>query len=172
MARLKITRRCRPPRERFWENVDKTPGFGPNGDCWIWTAGCNPQGYGWFYWEGKHRLAHRASLAMASRPVPEGLLACHTCDNPPCVRPSHLFIGTYRDNNLDALRKGRKEAIKPMVGKENPRAKLSEHDVLKMREMRKAGHTYQSIANAFGVTYSPTYDAITGKHWKHLPFPE
>lgn len=90
--------------ERLWEKVDKA------GDCWVWTAGRNPKGYGRIGRGGRGEgvvLAHRAVWELANGPVPEGLFVLHRCDNPPCVRPNHLFLGTKADNNQDMASKGR-----------------------------------------------------------------
>jgi hypothetical protein len=91
----------------FWDNVEKTE------DCWLWLRGVrsntNPRkAYGVVRVNGRTRAAtHVAWELTYGRPFPEGMLACHHCDNPRCVRPSHLFVGTARDNTHDALRKGR-----------------------------------------------------------------
>ena len=92
------------PIGRFWRYVRKTE------YCWIWTGSKNssgPYGYGELYVRGKKVKAHRFSWEIHNGPIPSGLYACHHCDNPPCVRPDHLFIGTQRDNALDCERKNR-----------------------------------------------------------------
>lgn len=92
-----------PVEERFWSYVLKLP----NG-CWEWQGGKVRYGYGGFHDEN-HRLrfAHRYSWEMHNGPIPKGLFVCHTCDNPPCINPAHLFIGTPKDNTQDMIRKGR-----------------------------------------------------------------
>ena len=91
-----------PVEQRFWSKVDKTD------DCWIWTAGRTPQNYGLFYY-GPHfyELAHRAAYRLMYGAIPAGHYICHRCDNPPCVNPAHLFLGTAHDNNMDMALKGR-----------------------------------------------------------------
>lgn len=91
---------------RFWAKVDKTPGNGPSGDCWHWTARVDGRGYGEMKVFGVYRKAHRLALfGVAERN--ESLFACHHCDNPRCVRPDHLFPGTALDNVRDMIAKGR-----------------------------------------------------------------
>ncbi len=87
--------------DRFMSKVKKTE------SCWLWTAYTNKWGYGTIKILGKMRLAHRVSFTLFRCPIPEGLLVCHTCDNPPCVNPDHLWLGTDKDNASDCLSKGR-----------------------------------------------------------------
>jgi len=91
---------------RFWEKVDKTPGFGPDGDCWKWTARVDGRGYGEIKVAGRYKKAHRLAL-FGMKDLSNPLFACHRCDNPRCVRPSHLFAGTSLDNVHDMMAKGR-----------------------------------------------------------------
>lgn len=88
--------------ERFWRKVKKSDG------CWEWTGTKNSRGYGMFTpTPGKRVLAHRFSWEMENGRIPDGLFGCHRCDNPGCVRPDHLFVGTNSDNIRDAVAKGR-----------------------------------------------------------------
>lgn len=99
---------------KFWARVDKTPGLGPEGTCWQWTKGPK-NGYGQVWWGGRLQLVHRVCWELSYGPIPEGMLVCHRCDNPPCVRPSHLFLGTHGDNARDAWAKGRASLLKGQV---------------------------------------------------------
>jgi len=100
----------RPWQQRFWNYVDKN---GANG-CWVWTASRHRFGYGLLVKEqsttkkrGRHRTAHRLSWELHNGAIPKGLSVLHHCDNPPCVNPAHLFLGTQADNNRDMFAKGR-----------------------------------------------------------------
>jgi hypothetical protein len=90
--------------ERFWAKVDKS------GECWVWTGTTKERfglRYGYFYANGKNVRAHRLAAEMKHGPIPEGMVVCHRCDNPPCVRPDHLWIGTRSENQTDMWLKGR-----------------------------------------------------------------
>ena len=90
--------------EQFWAHVRKSDG------CWLWTGYVDHRGYGRLTWRGQnYRLAHRVSYELAHAD-PAGLCVCHRCDNPLCVRPEHLFLGTRADNNRDMVAKGRQAA--------------------------------------------------------------
>jgi len=106
LAPLRSSARNPPsdPGTRFWSKVRKAKG------CWVWQAGGHKFGYGEFHLGGgsNYVRAHRFSWVLANeRPVPKGMSVLHRCDNPLCVRPSHLFLGSQRDNVLDMVQKGR-----------------------------------------------------------------
>jgi len=96
-----------PLNDRFWAKVDKASGLGPQGTCWEWQASLNSDGYGNIGIEQMTDRAHRLSWRLHYGPIPDGLSVLHKCDNPPCVRPDHLFLGTQADNVHDMQAKGR-----------------------------------------------------------------
>ena len=103
----------RPLSERFWSKVNKNgtiPPHCPNiGECWLWTGHIIVGGYGRLsVGHGIQEFAHRLSYMLHYGNIPNGCFVCHRCDNPPCVRPDHLFIGTHTDNMRDMIAKGRK----------------------------------------------------------------
>ncbi len=105
--------------QRFWDKVDIHSGpihpYNPAlGKCWLWTASTNGKGYGFFFLDGKNHMAHKIAMILDGSIIKPGNECCHSCDNPSCVRPSHLFQGTKSDNQRDASTKGRsaKENLK------------------------------------------------------------
>jgi hypothetical protein len=97
--------------ERFWSKVDKSPGHGPWGTCWIWTGFCDRDGYGRFKLNGVSMSASRAAWVITHGELPPGVSVLHRCDYPPCVR--HLFTGTQGDNVADMIAKGRARYVEP-----------------------------------------------------------
>lgn len=132
--------------ERFWEKVDKRG----DDECWNWIANKGKTGYG-MVWFGKGFLrSNRASWIIHFGNIPKGMLVCHKCDNPSCVNPAHLFLGTSKDNAQDMLSKGRNPNQK---GENNGFAKFKDEDILKIREMWKSGKYLQrEIMETFGIS--------------------
>lgn len=135
----------------------------PATECWEWQSVRNQSGYGKFWLNGRTDLAHRVSYKIHKGSIPDGLLVRHTCDNPPCVNPAHLLVGTVKDNALDALSRGRYRR-----GSDNARAKLTEQDVRDIRASWASGETQVSLAGRFGVSRSAIQFALSGKNWAHV----
>jgi hypothetical protein len=147
-------------QERFWQKVDVR---GPD-ECWPWTAGKLPAGYGLFNLNSKMVLAHRLSLGLKlGRTISPGLYAIHSCDNPICVNPAHLREGTQAENMTDKVERGRQ-----LWGEKHGRAKLTEADVRQIFELRATGLTQLEIAAEVGVDRSQVGCILRGDRWAHL----
>lgn len=148
--------------KRFWDKVDKRG----TDDCWEWMAGKNRCGYGTFVINGKGDLAHRASILIEGSDIPSGMCVLHSCDNPSCVNPSHLFIGTQCENNQDRHKKGR-SVLPDNRGSKNHYAVLNENDVLTIRSLR--GEKKQcEIADEFNVSQATISMIMNGTTWRHV----
>jgi len=132
--------------------------------CWEFIGGRTGSGYG-NYTEGRayQKSAHVVAFELEYGPVPEGMLVLHTCDNPPCCRPEHLFVGTHQENKDDEIAKGR-NVYGELVGSHV----LTELDVLEIRQLRKAGHKRSEVAKKFDVSHTAIYYIETGKNWGWL----
>lgn len=162
---------------RFWAKVDKSPGYGPNGDCWVWTGSLPSRGDHDKY--GRYgQLAVRSPIGY--RPVRAHILSfflatgelvygrsqcvCHTCDNPPCVRPDHLWKGTHSDNLRDAQTKGRFRVAQPDTRPILQRTRFTPKQAFQLRMARqRLGLSIFDIAKAIGIHYSFVSLLETGK---------
>lgn len=153
--------------EKFWERVRKSAD--PNA-CWEWTGSVLPRGYGRFYPRWKVGLySHRVSWEMANgREVPAGLVVMHACDNPRCVNPSHLSVGTLGDNMQDCAAKGR-TAHNSLPGERHPNAKLTDAQVMEIRQRHALGERRATVATAFGVSKELIKAIVARRAWRHLP---
>ena len=116
-------------------------------------------------------LAHRLAYEDAFGPIPEGMCVCHRCDNPACVNPEHLFLGTHEENMADMVRKGRSpkhSKSRDMRGVRNSRHKLTEETATWAMARMLAGEPQKSVAQAFGVSPVTINHLWTGKNWRHL----
>lgn len=128
--------------------------------CWEWQGTRGTGGYGLMQWNRKIFRAHVLALELDGRPVPKGMMGCHNCDNPPCVRPSHLYVGTPKQNAEDATARNASR-----TGSNNCNAKLTEDDVRTIRGMRI---THAKIAEQFGVSKVTIDKIFEGKSWRHV----
>lgn len=150
------------PADRFWAKVDRR---GPD-ECWPWTAAVNEHGYGVFNPDGRHSgpttKAHRFSLALTGI-APGALVVRHSCDNPPCVNPAHLSVGTKADNSADMVARGRSPR-----GSRSGASKLTERQVAEIRARHATGELHRVLAADYGVTRPTITDIVNGKTWRHV----
>jgi hypothetical protein len=161
--------------DAFWSRVSvATPD-----DCWEWQRARTKAGYGVFWFHQQHWYAHRFVMALAGHEL-DGLYVCHTCDNPPCCNPSHLFVGTAQANSLDMYAKGRhpkswlmgpapwRYAPGDNQGEAGWNAKLTSERVKEIRERHTNGERPTDIARRFGVHRATVNDVIARRTWKHV----
>ena len=171
-TKIKPGPKPRPIKERFWEKVDKRSGFGPNGDCWQWTSSRPGGRYGKFTMRrGVTQSAQVLAWELTIAPVPEGAFVCHRCDNPICVRPDHLFLGTAKLNSLDMSHKGRstKGRKRPGTGPQgerNAKAKIDWPTVRAIRAEYGDGHrSHRALATKYGLGRSQIHNIVSGAQW-------
>jgi len=156
--------------QRFWSKVNKDGPTMPHMDtpCWVWTASTYSRGYGKFLVDGRLRVASHVAVGMSGITIPPGMEACHACDNPPCVNPAHIWIGTQADNVADMVRKGRHVGIRDgwgqhCRGENNANARLTDVQVDEMRNLyaNKAGVV--ALASRFGVHRTTVRRIVRGR---------
>ena len=146
--------------QRFESKIVKE--YNPEG-CWLWNASKEKGGYGSF-WNGKNICkAHRYSYELFREKIPKDLCVLHTCDNRWCVNPEHLWLGTYQDNAIDMVKKGRHCDVN---GAKNGRAKLSTNDIYQIKKDFDDGMSVTNIANRLGVWNTTVYDILNRETWK------
>lgn len=144
-------------KKRFVEKIHKTD------YCWVWLRYKLPKGYGVFYLNNNAILAHRFSYLYHFGNLPQNLDVLHHCDNPSCVNPTHLFLGTNQDNINDKVAKGRQRK-----GGDIPSAKITEKEVIEIRERARNGENSSSITNDYPVSPRNIRFIIQRKTWKHI----
>lgn len=150
-------------KTRFWPKVER----GNPDECWEWTAAKHQFGYGMLGVNSKVIYAHRFSWQIHFGDIPPGMEVCHSCDNPPCVNPNHLFLGTQTDNVYDMQRKGRHRGGS-MPGESHPQSKLTKKQVRAIREQYAQGEISQrALAEQYGMCQSAIGNIIRRKSWKH-----
>lgn len=159
-----------PPAERFWPRVDKTGGTEA---CWPWTGGRGGK-YGSFALTHHTSVgAHCMAWALANGPIPNGMMVLHSCDNPPCCNPAHLFIGTHSDNMKDAAAKGRlalqqRGRIQRATGTRHHNSRLTEDNVREIRRRAADGETQREIARRFSITQPAVGYIVRREQWRHV----
>lgn len=147
--------------ERFWQRVDRSGG--PDA-CWPWTGYLDKGGYGQVRVNGKKELTHRVAFELIFGELPDDIFACHTCDNPSCCNPAHLFAGTALANARDMVNKGRSTH-----GEHNPKAKLSPDQVREIRARYAAGGIgLKKLAAMYGVHFYTISLIVNHKIWKDI----
>lgn len=148
---------------RFWEKVEKSE------SCWNWNSAKDLDGYGVFQLGVKLvRKSHRVSYAFHNGPFDRRLLVCHRCDNPSCVNPEHLFLGTVQDNNRDRDEKGRRGVCR---GSSNGASKLQESDIPKIKQLISEGVSQSKIGALFGISQTAVSKIKLGKMWFNFELP-
>lgn len=145
----------------------------PGDACWEWIGFKTPDGYGKFgVGRGNQYYTHRFAWLFHTGTDPGDMQVCHTCDNPACCRPDHLFLGTQTDNMKDMTAKGRRSTaqLKDRRGERSGMAKFKDEQVIEMRTLRSnGGVTVKALAKRFNC-HPRTVVLITGRHtWKHIP---
>lgn len=140
---------------------------GRTGGCWEWTAAKDGNGYGKFgHCSSRSMLAHRFSYILKYGSLPQDIDICHTCDNPACVNPDHLFLGTAKDNVADAIVKGRHKMPPHPNGEGHPRAKVSLGDVEKIRNKYALGKSSQrNLAKIFHLSQPQIGRILRNESW-------
>lgn len=154
----------------------------PNSGCWLWLGALTPSGYGTLnakkFGISTNRANRIAFMAFNGPMIPDGMQACHKCDNPACVNPNHLWLGTMKENNDDKIRKGRdarglRQGTHTMphtrlFGERAKHAKLSAEQVIAIRARPKVPGQAVSISRDYSLNKSTVYAILNGKTWKHL----
>lgn len=136
----------------------------PMSGCWLWLGSVMGQGYGTVSFNKKNHLAHRVSYELENGPIPAGQYVCHRCDNPICVNPDHLFLGTQADNMSDCARKGRTR-VPTLKGEAHHQAKLTAEQV---RAIRTDTRSHAAVARSLNMSKTTVCDIRRGRSWRHL----
>ena len=133
--------------------------------CWVWLGCKRKEGYGRISVKGRSEATHRMSYTLFNGTIPKGLLVCHKCDNPSCINPEHLFVGTDLDNSKDKIKKGRQFVLK---GENVSNSILTNTKVMQIRSLCKDGLTLKEISEMFGVSITTIHRVKIRKTWKHI----
>jgi hypothetical protein len=149
------------PKERLLKFVK----INEETNCWDWIGAKNRKGYGSLHFGGKTRIAHRMSYELYVGEIPSGLLVCHHCDQPECINPEHLFLGTDLDNSNDKFLKGRQRFL---VGEDNVTSKLTTFEIVEIKNMLKEGIGLTVIAKKYNTSRSNIDSIKKHKSWRHI----
>lgn len=170
--------RFKTPEQRFLECFKK----GKRNRCWNWKKTFVGK-YGQHFSRGKVWLAHRFAYTFFKGPIPKGLLVCHKCDNPRCVNPNHLWIGTYLDNKHDCMKKkrhafGNRHPARSkkygaafrlrLSGTNNSNASLTDSKVRQILKLHKEGKTQVFLAKRYGVWTNTIANVVHRRNWRHV----
>lgn len=148
-------------KEIFWSKVS----IKSENECWEWLMSKDKCGYGRLMFNSIREKAHRISWKLINGEIPDGLYVCHKCDNPSCVNPKHLFLGTQKDNMVDMRKKNRQPSV---LGEKNPKAKLTEEIVLEIRLLYQFGIRQYEIAKMYKISRFLVFDIVHRRKWKHV----
>lgn len=149
------------------------------GECRVWSGSLDTAGYGLIRrTNGSLMSTHRLAYELANGPIPHGALVCHRCDNPPCCRPEHLFLGDYAANAADMVSKGRaatgdRSSARARIerrprGERHPKAVLTAEHVIAIRARRAAGEGVRALGREFGVSHNTIVAVVQRRSWHHV----
>ena len=147
--------------DKFWSRVN----IRQKSECWEWKAYKMKKGYGVVWFRGKYWYTHRLAYFLHTQKNIRNHI-CHSCDNPACCNPNHLWEGTHQQNMQDRNKKGR--CSKP-IGEKSWNALFTSKEVLAMRKLRKDGLSYREIMNRFEIKHGTLKAILLRKSWAHLP---
>lgn len=142
------------------------------GECLEWSKARSKSGYGQTYFNGKVVYVHRLVWEILNGPIPEGGCILHTCDNPPCFFPDHLWLGTMQDNARDMANKGRqvfqKDATKASRGERHGLSKMTPEKVIEMRRLHGEGWSQRKLAKKYNLSQASVWAIVNRETWKHV----
>lgn len=154
------------PVSNFWSRVDKSEG--PTA-CWPWLGHTHRIGYGRVGWKNRVWGAHQVAWQISFGPIPKGMCVLHKCNNKICVNPTHLKLGTHKENMADAIKSGVGVGeCKARRGSAHGLSKLTESQVVKIRTEFRQGRSQAEIARRYGVRPQTIHGIVKGKSWTHV----